>query len=214
VNFEFLLAPSTLSPSFTNLDLMLMGWGRTVAAFLAAMGIALAVGFPLGVVRSLPGISIASRIVAGYVEIFRNIPLLVQLFLWFFVLPELVPSPVGWWLKRGLENAEYWNLVVALGLFMSARVIELTRAGIGSLGTGQLEGDPPTGAADHPATADDGVFQLHKGHFGWPDCGLHRTHAAHARDIREHVPNFRNLCDSDLDLRSQHSERCPDVTAS
>lgn len=139
LDFSFLLGPATLGVGQSNLDLMLAGWVNTLRAFAGAMFLALAIGVPLGVIRSLPGGGWASRLVAGYVEIFRNIPLLIQLFLWFFVVPELVPERLGWWLKRDLPQPEYWNLVFALGIFMSARVVELTRAGIGSLGKGQGE---------------------------------------------------------------------------
>ena len=42
----------------------------------------------------------------GYVELFRNIPLLVQMFLWYFVLPEVVPQAFGTWLKQ-IPNASF-----------------------------------------------------------------------------------------------------------
>ena len=56
-------------------------------------------------------------------------PLLVQLFLWFFVLPELLPRAAGLWLKQ-LPNAPFWTAAIGVGLFMSARVAEQLRAGI------------------------------------------------------------------------------------
>jgi glutamate/aspartate transport system permease protein len=71
-----------------------------------------------------------------YVEFFRNMPLLVQLFLWFFVLPELLPHGWGIWLKQ-LPNAPFYTAAIGTGLFMSARVAEQTRAGINSLPRGQ-----------------------------------------------------------------------------
>ena len=64
-----------------------------------------------------------------YVEFFRNMPLLVQLFLWFFVLPELLPRAWGLWLKQ-IPNAPFYTAMLGLGLFMSARVAEQLRAGI------------------------------------------------------------------------------------
>jgi glutamate/aspartate transport system permease protein len=78
----------------------------------------------------------ASWIGFTYVEFFRNMPLLVQLFLWFFVLPELLPRAAGLWLKQ-LPNAPFWTASIGIGLFMSARVAEQVRAGIGSLPRGQ-----------------------------------------------------------------------------
>jgi glutamate/aspartate transport system permease protein len=60
----------------------------------------------------------------------------VQLFLWFFVLPELLPRAAGLWLKQ-MPNAPFYTAAIGIGLFMSARVAEQLRAGIGSLPRGQ-----------------------------------------------------------------------------
>ncbi|MGE4242132.1 amino acid ABC transporter permease [Ramlibacter sp.] len=139
LDFAFLSLPATLGTGESNLALVFDGWRRTLAAFAGAMTLALVVGLPLGVVRTLPRARIAQRAIAAYVEVVRNVPLLVQLFLWFFVLPEILPRAAGDWLKRDLPDAPYWTLVVGLGVFMSVRVIELTRAGVGSLGRGQRE---------------------------------------------------------------------------
>jgi len=65
-------------------------------------------------------------------------PLLVQLFLWFFVLPELLPKAAGLWLKQ-LPNAPFWTAAIGIGLFMSARVAVQLQAGIGSLPRGQRQ---------------------------------------------------------------------------
>ena len=73
-----------------------------------------------------------------YVELFRDVPLLVQMFLWYFVVPEIVPHAFGTWLKQ-LPNASFYTAVVALGLYMSARVAEQVRAGILSLPRGQRQ---------------------------------------------------------------------------
>ena len=72
------------------------------------------------------------RLGNAYVELFRNIPLLVQMFLWYFVLPELLPADLGDWLKQ-LPDASFYTAVVALGFYTSARVAEQVRAGISSL---------------------------------------------------------------------------------
>lgn len=72
-----------------------------------------------------------------YVTIFRNVPLLVQLFLWYFVFPEVVSDEFGHWLKRELWLPEFWTSVVCLGLYTASRVAEQVRAGINSIGKGQ-----------------------------------------------------------------------------
>ena len=72
-----------------------------------------------------------------YVTIFRNIPLLVQMFLWYFVLPEVVSKEAGMWLKREMPLPEYWTAVACLGLYTASRVGEAVRAGINSITQGQ-----------------------------------------------------------------------------
>jgi glutamate/aspartate transport system permease protein len=119
----------------TYLDMLLSGLLVTIETAICAWIIALAFGSVVGVLRTLPS-KTASGIGFAYVEFFRNMPLLVQLFLWFFVLPELLPSAWGLWLKQ-LHNAPFYTAAVGIGLFMSARVAEQLRAGIGSLPRGQ-----------------------------------------------------------------------------
>jgi glutamate/aspartate transport system permease protein len=114
---------------------LLVGTAWTLATALSAWLLALALGSLVGVMRTVPRPWLA-RIGDAYVELFRNIPLLVQMFLWYFVLPELVPRDLGTWLKQ-LPDASFYTAVVALGFYTSARVAEQVRAGILSLPTGQ-----------------------------------------------------------------------------
>jgi glutamate/aspartate transport system permease protein len=119
----------------TYLDMLLSGLVLTIETALLAWVIALVFGSIVGVLRTLPSKAV-SWIGFAYVEFFRNMPLLVQLFLWFFVLPELLPLALGLWLKQ-MPHAPFWTASVGIGLFMSARVAEQLRAGIGSLPRGQ-----------------------------------------------------------------------------
>jgi glutamate/aspartate transport system permease protein len=119
----------------TYLDMLLSGLALTIETAILAWIIALAFGSVVGVLRTLPS-KPASWVGFAWVEFFRNIPLLVQLFLWFFVLPELLPQPAGLWLKQ-IRNAPFYTAAIGIGLFMSARVAEQLRAGIGSLPRGQ-----------------------------------------------------------------------------
>lgn len=111
-----------------------LGWTLLVAG--AAWVLALAIGVTIGVLRTLPNRA-ARMCGTAYVEAFRNVPLLLQLFVWYFVLPELLPAPIGNWIKRDLPLPEYWTAVIGLGLFTAARVAEQTRAGIRAIGRGQ-----------------------------------------------------------------------------
>jgi len=72
-----------------------------------------------------------------YVTIFRNVPLLVQMFLWYFVFPELLSEEAGRWVKRDLPLPEVTTAVVALGLYTASRVGEQVRAGINAITQGQ-----------------------------------------------------------------------------
>jgi glutamate/aspartate transport system permease protein len=119
----------------TYLDTLVAGLGWTLATALAAWVIALALGMIVGVIRTTP-LPWLRRLGDAWVEVFRNIPLLVQMFLWFFVVPELLPVSVGTWLKQ-LPRSAFYTAVVCLGLYTSARVAEQVRAGIQSLNRGQ-----------------------------------------------------------------------------
>ena len=123
------------SGSGTYLDMLLAGLWLTIATSICAWIIALVFGSIVGVLRTLPS-KAASWFGFVYVEFFRNMPLLVQLFLWFFVLPELLPRSWGLWLKQ-LPHAPFYTAAVGVGLFMSARVAVQLAAGIGALPLGQ-----------------------------------------------------------------------------
>jgi glutamate/aspartate transport system permease protein len=133
-NWQIFWEPSPTGTG-TYLDLLLWGLVVTIETSIFAWIIALAFGAVIGVMRTLPSKS-AARIGFLYVEFFRNMPLLVQLFLWFFVLPELLPSSWGTWLKQ-LRSGPFYTAAIGIGLFMSARVAEQLRAAIGSLPRGQ-----------------------------------------------------------------------------
>ena len=119
----------------TYLETLLMGTGWTLATALSAWCLALGMGSLVGVIRTTPSPWLI-RLGNAYVEVFRNVPLLVQMFLWYFVLPELLPTELGDWLKQ-LPDASFYTAVVSLGFYTSARVAEQVRAGILSLARGQ-----------------------------------------------------------------------------
>jgi glutamate/aspartate transport system permease protein len=121
----------------TYLHTLLVGLMWTLATALSAWVIALALGSILGVIRTAPR-KWAAAIGNGYVELFRNIPLLVQMFLWFFVMPELLPGRLGDAVKQMPPPwASFVPAVLCLGFFTAARVAEQVRAGIQALPRGQ-----------------------------------------------------------------------------
>ncbi len=113
----------------TYLNWLFSAWGWTVGVSLSALVVALVAGSIVGVIRTLPASPWLVRFGNAWVELFRNIPLLVQIFLWYHVVPALVP-PMR-------DTPPFVLVVVALGLFTSARIAEQLRAGIQSLPRGQ-----------------------------------------------------------------------------
>ena len=108
---------------------LLSAWGWTVAVALLSLIVALSVGSLIGIARTLPDSPWLVRLGDAWVELFRNIPLLVQIFLWYHVIPALVPT---------MKDVPSFILVVlALGFFTSARIAEQVRAGIQTLPKGQ-----------------------------------------------------------------------------
>jgi glutamate/aspartate transport system permease protein len=121
----------------TYLKYLVVGLGWTLVTALAAWAIALSVGAAVGTLRTTP-LPWVVRLGNLYVEIFRNIPLIVQMFLWFFVFPELLPEGLGDSIKQMPPPwGSYIPAVLCLGIFTSVRVAEQVRAGINSLPRGQ-----------------------------------------------------------------------------
>jgi glutamate/aspartate transport system permease protein len=121
----------------TYLHYLLVGLAWTLATALAAWVIALVLGALVGTVRTTTA-RWAVRLGNLYVEIFRNVPLIVQMFLWFFVVPELLPQALGDWIKQMPPPwGSYVPAVLCLAIFTSVRVAEQVRAGINSLPRGQ-----------------------------------------------------------------------------
>jgi len=102
----------------TYMDTLLAGLQWTLATAGTAWIMALVIGTVIGTVRTMPNKWLV-RLANVYIEIFRNIPLIVQMFLWYFVMPEVVPASIGDWLKA-LPNASFITAFLALGFFTSA----------------------------------------------------------------------------------------------
>ena len=121
--------------SGTYFDTLMDGLMWTVLTALAAWTVAFVLGSAIGIMRTLPSKGLL-RLGNAYIELFRNIPLLVQLFIWFFVVPELVPHALGTWIKQ-LTYGPFYTAVLGIGLYMSSRVATQVSAGIRSLPSGQ-----------------------------------------------------------------------------
>jgi len=113
----------------TYLDWMLSAWGWTISVALLALLVALVFGTVVGIVRTLPNSRFWLHVGNAWVELFRNIPLLVQIFIWYHVIPAFFPA------MKALPG--FVLVVFALGFFTSARIAEQVRSGIMALPRGQ-----------------------------------------------------------------------------
>ena len=112
----------------TYLDWLFSAWGWTLSVSAGGLVVALLVGSLMGILRTTPSKALVF-LGNAWTELFRNIPLLVQLFLWYHVLPSMFKS---------LQSLPSLVLVVfALGFFTSARISEQVKAGIEALPKGQ-----------------------------------------------------------------------------
>lgn len=112
----------------TYLEWLMSAWGWTLSVAVMSLVVALVVGSLIGILRTTP-----NKWFVGFgnawTELFRNIPLLVQIFLWYHVIPSIFLS------LRALPSIIL--VVFALGFFTSARISEQVRAGIQALPKGQ-----------------------------------------------------------------------------
>jgi glutamate/aspartate transport system permease protein len=112
----------------TYLVWLMRAWGWTLAVAFCALVVALVVGLLIGIVRTLPNKKVAF-LGEAWTELFRNIPLIVQLFLWYHVVPRVF-APMA-------SVPSFILVVIGLGLFTSARIAEQVKAGILTLPRGQ-----------------------------------------------------------------------------
>ena len=135
--WEVFFDPAPSGGGATYLDWTLQGLRLTAMLSVSSWFIALAWGSMMGVFRTYPN-RLLYAISTVYVEVFRNIPLLVQLFIWYFVIPELVPLRVGLWFKNlNPLVQQFLAAMLCLAFFTGARICEQVRAGIESLSRGQ-----------------------------------------------------------------------------
>jgi len=113
----------------TYLDWLIHAWGQTLLVASLSLVVALIVGSLVGIIRTLPDSPWLTRLGTWWVELFRNIPLLVQIFLWYHVMPVLIPVFA--------DTPKLLLVIFGLGFFTSARIAEQVRAGVQALPRGQ-----------------------------------------------------------------------------
>jgi His/Glu/Gln/Arg/opine family amino acid ABC transporter permease subunit len=115
---------------------LLQGLLTTLELSALAWLLAVALGILSGALRTVPLAPLRWGATA-YVEFFRNVPLLVWMFFWYFGVPPLLPRAVQDWLFG--HGAEFWAGTVALGVYHGARMSEVIRSGIGAIPRTQFE---------------------------------------------------------------------------
>jgi polar amino acid transport system permease protein len=121
---------------------LLQGVLTTLQIFFLGLALAVVLGIFSGALRTVP-IAPLRWIAGGYVEFFRNVPLLVWMFFWYFGVPPLLAQALQDWLLD--HGAEFWAAVFAIGVYHGARFSEVIRAGIQSIPKTQLEAALSTG---------------------------------------------------------------------
>jgi His/Glu/Gln/Arg/opine family amino acid ABC transporter permease subunit len=115
---------------------LLQGLLTTLELSALAWILAASLGILSGALRTVPFVPLRWGATA-YVEFFRNVPLLVWMFFWYFGVPPLLPRGVQDWLFS--HGAEFWAGTIALGVYHGARMSEVIRSGIGAIPRTQFE---------------------------------------------------------------------------
>ncbi|MFU0841969.1 MAG: His/Glu/Gln/Arg/opine family amino ABC transporter, permease, 3-TM region [Burkholderia sp.] len=116
-------------------EYVLFGAGWTLTLTVCAFALALVMGTIVGTLRTTE-----NKVVRGFceawIELFRNIPLIVQMFIWYYVVPELVPFYKQWVISHPPIYSQFLSAFICLGFFTSSRIAEQVRSGITSLPPG------------------------------------------------------------------------------
>ena len=115
---------------------LLQGLLTTLEISALAWLLAVALGILSGALRTVRFVPLRALAVF-YVEFFRNVPLLVWMFFWYFGVPGVLPRAVQDWLFG--HSLEFWAATVALGVYHGARMSEVIRSGIQSIPKTQFE---------------------------------------------------------------------------
>ena len=119
------------------LDWLIAGMATTVKIGALGWLLAFSLGSVLGVMRTLPSRA-ARALASAYVDVVRNVPLIVQLFLWYFLMPKLLPTALREWLfAQPPALTAFVTATIGLGVYTAARVCEQVRAGIEAVPLGQ-----------------------------------------------------------------------------
>ncbi|GGC14845.1 glutamate ABC transporter permease [Oxalicibacterium flavum] len=121
-------------PTWGAMLLSGLGWTLAVAALSWIMAFVL--GSLIGIARTTEKRWLV-MLGGAYVEVFRNIPLLVQFFVWYFVVPSVIPPIKSIVIELDPIQHQFATAVICLGFFTAARIAEQVRSGVRALPRGQ-----------------------------------------------------------------------------
>jgi len=121
------LEESKKAPLYTFLPNLLKGSGITIIISVVSMALAIILGLVLTILR-LYGRPPLSALAAAYIEIYRGTPLLIQLYILYYGLPNI-----------GISLSPLMAAFIGLGMNYAAYEAELYRAGINAVPKGQME---------------------------------------------------------------------------
>lgn len=110
-----------------HLPELLLGFRTTVVLSILSMGLGLALGTVLAVLRLLP-VAVVRGVARLVIEFFRNVPILIQFFFYYFGLPRL-----------GISLSAFACGLLGLSLYSGVYIAEALRAGVLAVGHGQME---------------------------------------------------------------------------
>jgi polar amino acid transport system permease protein len=116
------------TPVFADWSMLLAGAAVTIEVTAASLLLGCLIGLLVGIGRLNPARRLVYGLCSAYLLFFRGTPLLVQLFIWFFGLPQF-----------GLMLPAWACGVLGLGMYSGAYVSEIVRGAIESIDRGQNE---------------------------------------------------------------------------
>jgi polar amino acid transport system permease protein len=123
-------------------DWLVSGLYLTIQLSAVSIVLAFLLGLLIAVMR-MSSVKPIKWIALGYLEFFRNTPLLVQIFFWYFGSYKILPDSVNEWLNS--TNFEFTAAVIALTIYTSAFIAEDIRSGVLSIPKEQMEASRSAG---------------------------------------------------------------------
>ncbi len=121
---------------------LVSGLNITIQLSLVSIALAFFLGLLIAIMR-MSQVRPIRWFAHGYLEFFRNTPLLVQIFFWYFGSYKILPASINNWMNS--LNFEFAAAVIALSIYTSAFIAEDIRSGVRSIPKEQMEAAQSSG---------------------------------------------------------------------